>query len=60
MISDEERLEVAKRMRECDVSGFRESAIVPFLECLGIGYANWEGVLDRLADLIDPEEEDDD
>lgn len=53
MISDEERREVAKRMRECDVSGFRESAIVPFLECLGIGYADWRGVLDSLADLID-------
>lgn len=52
-ISDEERREVAHRMRECDVSGFKESAIVPFLECLGLGYANWRGVLDRLADLID-------
>lgn len=53
MISDEERREVAARMRECDVSGFKESAIVPFLECLGLGYAGWRGVLDRLADLID-------
>ena len=52
-ISDEERREVAHRMRECDVSGFKESAIVPFLECLGLGYADWRGVLDRLADLID-------
>ena len=42
-------------MREYDVSGFKESAIVPFLECLGVGYANWRGILDRLADLIDPE-----
>lgn len=53
MISDEECREVAKRMRECDVSKFKESAIVPFLECLGLGYAGWRGVLDRLADLID-------
>lgn len=53
MISDEERREVAHRMREFDVSKFKESAIVPFLECLGIGYANWRGVLDMLADLID-------
>ena len=40
-------------MREFDVSEFKESAIVPFLECLGIGYVNWRGVLDMLADLID-------
>ena len=40
-------------MRVFDVSEFKESAIVPFLECLGIGYVNWRGVLDRLADLID-------
>lgn len=53
MISDEERREVAHRMREYDVSGFKESAIVPFLDCLGIGYVNWRGVLDMLADLID-------
>ena len=53
MISYEERREVAHRMREFDVSEFKESAIVPFLECLGIGYVNWRGVLDRLADLID-------
>ena len=45
---------MAHRMREFDVSEFKESAIVPFLECLGIGYVNWRGVLDMLADLIDP------
>lgn len=53
MISDDERREVAHRMREYDVSWFKESAIVPFLDCLGIGYVNWRGVLDMLADLID-------
>ena len=52
-ISDEKRREVARRMREFDVLEFKESAIVPFLECLGIGYVNWRGVLDELADLID-------
>lgn len=52
-VTDEERREVAHRMREFDVSEFKESAIVPFLECLGIGYVNWRGVLDMLADLID-------
>lgn len=53
MITDEERRRIARRMREQDIAEFRESAIVPFLECLGIGYENWRGVLDRLADLID-------
>lgn len=53
MISDEKRREVAKKMREYDVAEFKESAIVPFLECLGIGYVNWRGILDELADLID-------
>lgn len=50
---DEKRLEVADRMRRYDVSGFKESAIAPFLECLGRGYADWRGVLDELAGLID-------
>lgn len=53
MITDEERREVADRMREYDVSEFKESAIVPFLDCLGVGYLNWREVLDSLADLID-------
>ena len=53
MISDEERREVAERMRGYDVSEFKESAIVPFLDCLGVGYMNWREVLDTLADLID-------
>lgn len=50
---DEKRLEVADKMRRYDVSGFKESAIAPFLECLGHGYMDWRGVLDELADLID-------
>ena len=53
MISDQERHAVAKRLREYDVAGFKESVIVPFLECLGVGYKNWRGILDDLADLID-------
>lgn len=52
-ITDMKRREVAKRMREYDVAEFRESAILPFLECLGHGYVNWRGILDELADLID-------
>lgn len=53
MASDEQRREVAEMMRGYDVSEFKESAIVPFLECLGHGYTDWRGVLDELADLID-------
>lgn len=53
MISDEQRREVAEKMRGYDVSEFKESAIVPFLDCLGVGYLNWREVLDSLADLID-------
>lgn len=53
MISDEERREVAEKMRGYDVSEFKESAIVPFLDCLGVGYLNWREILDTLADLID-------
>lgn len=53
MINDEKRREVADKMRGYDVSEFKESAIVPFLECLGHGYTNWRGILDELAGLID-------
>ena len=53
MINDEKRREVADKMKGYDVSEFKESAIVPFLECLGHGYTNWRGILDELADLID-------
>ena len=55
MITDEKRREVAERMRGYDISEFKESAIVPFLDCLGVGYLNWREVLDSLADLIDRE-----
>lgn len=53
MITDDKRREVAAKMRGYDGSGFKESAIVPFLDCLGVGYLNWREVLDSLADLID-------
>lgn len=53
MITDDKRREVAEKMRGYDGSGFRESAIVPFLDCLGVGYLNWREVLGTLADLID-------
>lgn len=53
MTSDKHR-EVAKKMREYDVAEFKESTIIPFMECLGHGYIDWRGILDELADLIDP------
>lgn len=53
MITDDKRREVAEKMRGYDGSGFKESAIVPFLDCLGVGYLNWREVLDSLANLID-------
>ena len=52
-ISKEQRHDVAAKMRQYDVAEFEESAIVPFLECLGCGYKDWRGILDHLADLID-------
>lgn len=52
--NDERRREVAANLREYDVAEFKESTIVPFLECLGYGYKGWRGILDELADLIDP------
>ena len=54
MVTDNQRREVAKKLREYDVAEFKESAIVPFLECLGHGYMDWRGILDELADFIDP------
>lgn len=54
-INDDQRREVAKKMREYNVAEFKESAIIPFLECLGHGYTDWQGILDELADLIEPQ-----
>lgn len=54
MITDNKRREVAKKMREYNVAAFKESTIIPFMECLGHGYIDWRGILDELADLIDP------
>lgn len=53
MVTDNVRREVAEKMRKYNVSVFKDSPIVPFLDCLGVGYLNWRGVLDSLADLID-------
>ena len=56
MISDEERREVARRLRELDYSDLQESLTCAYLDALGIkGYEDWVGIAHRLADLIDPE-----
>lgn len=55
MVTDNERREVAQRLRELDYAHFQESLICAYLDALGIeGYEDWAGVAHRLADLIDP------
>lgn len=52
---DDERREVARRLRGLDYSDLQESLICAYLEALGIeGYADWVGIAHRLADLIEP------
>lgn len=57
MISNNERREIAARLRNYENlrESFRESPICAFLDALGVGYIDWKGVCNRLADLIDPE-----
>lgn len=55
MISDDERREVARRLRELDYSDLQESLICAYLDALGIeGYEDWVGIAHHLADLIEP------
>lgn len=55
MATDEERREVARRLRELDYGDLQESLICAYLDALGIeGYADWVGIAHRLADLIEP------
>ena len=55
MISDDERREVAQRLRELDYSDLQESLICAYLDALGIeGYEDLVGIAHRLADLIEP------
>lgn len=55
MITDDERREIARRLRELDYADLQESLICVFLDALGIeGYADWIGIAHRLADLIEP------
>ena len=59
MPTNEERREVAARLRNYENlrESFRESPICAFLDALGIGYLDWKGVCNRLAELIEPEPE---
>lgn len=55
MVTDNERREVARRLRELDYSDLQESLICAYLDALGIeGYEDWVGIAHRLADLIEP------
>lgn len=57
MVADDERREVARRLRELDYSDLQESLICAYLDALGIkGYEDWIGIAHRLADLIEPSE----
>lgn len=54
---DDERREVARRLRGLDYSDLQDSLICAYLEALGIeGYADWVGIAHCLADLIEPSE----
>lgn len=57
MPTDDERREVARRLRELDYSDLQESLICAYLDALGIeGYEDWVSIAHRLADLIEPGE----
>lgn len=59
MPTTDERREVAARLRDFESLRpvFKDSNICGFLEALGVGYMDWKGICDRLADLIEPEPE---
>lgn len=55
MPTDDERREVARRLRGLDYSDLQESLICAYLDALDIeGYKDWIGIAHRLADLIEP------
>ena len=55
MPTDDERREVAERLRGLDYADLQESLICAYLDALGIeGYEDWVGIAHRLADLIEP------
>ena len=59
MPTNDERREVEARLRNYDSlrESFKESPICSFIDALGVGYLDWNGVCNRLADLIEPEPE---
>ena len=59
MPTNDERREVAARLRNYENlrESFRESPICAFLDALGVGYLDWKGVCNSLAELIEPEPE---
>lgn len=60
MISNDERREVAARLRDYESlrEAFMKSPLCAFLDALGVeGYIDWNGVINILADLIEPEQE---
>ena len=58
-VTNDERREVAARLRNFENlrPTFKDSVLCGFLEALDVGYLDWEGVCNRLADLIEPEPE---
>lgn len=53
--TDDERREVAARLRALNYGDLHESLICAYLDALGIkGYEDWIGIAHRLADLIEP------
>ena len=59
MPTNDERHEIAARLRDFDSlrPTFKESIICGFLDVLNVDYLDWEGICNRLADLIEPEPE---
>ena len=60
MPTNDERREVATRLRDYEGlrEAFIESPLCAFLDALGVeGYIDWNGVINILADLIEPGQE---
>lgn len=58
MPTNDERRDVARKLRAIDYDALKESLICAFLDAIGeTGYLDWVGVAHRLADLIEPEPE---
>lgn len=55
MVSDDERREVARRLREIGYTRTDDSMIFAYIDALDIeGYVDWVVIANRLADLIKP------